>query len=367
MAHWVSWEYDLTTDWRDFTAGTRYVFENVNAGQFLGHLSWKCQAGVYQPRGTAPLPADCAGKRLLVMRPGGLGDLLFLTPSLTKLRRLHPHLHIAVAPKESYRCALENHPAIDQFLPYPLEVETCDSFDHMVLLEDLIEFDPRGQTVHAVDLYASAFGLDLAADEKRMSYFPTDAEREEISSRFPRDGRQRYGIQLNSSAPVRHYPHVMNVVDLLARKGHQVVVFADPKYPVERLQRHIIVTNATTPPLSFRECAAMAETCDCIIAPDSVFTHLADAMNVPCVALYGSFPGRLRTLYSKRTITLTGGGACAPCFHHGRETPMPKNCPGAADLQCRVLATIDPKRVVAKAEGLAHQFGRTRGLVTAFR
>jgi ADP-heptose:LPS heptosyltransferase len=363
--HWICWDYDVVTDWRTFKAGQRYVMENVNAGQFLGQLSWQCHTGDYTPPGGPPFPDDCAGKRLLVVRPGGLGDLLFITPALVKLRLLHPRLRISVAAKINYKCALENHPAIDQFLEYPLETETCDQFDFVVMLEDLIEFDPRGQQLHAVDLYASAFGLELAANEKRMSYFPTPDERATIRERFPRGTKQRYGVQLNSSAPVRHYPQIMNVVELLAQKGHEVVVFADPRYDKIAIQRHVIWSNQTDPPLSFRECAALAETCDCIVSPDSVFTHLSDAMNIPCVALYGSFPGKLRTLYSKRTITLTGGGACAPCFHHSRESVMPKHCPGKTEMKCKVLETIQPQRIVAKAEGLAHQFRARRNEIVA--
>src|SRR5206468_2701848 len=91
---------------------------------------------------------------------------------------------------------------------------------------------------------------------------------------------------------------------------------------------------------SFRHRAALIETCDCVLAPDSSLAHVAGALGVPCVALYGPFPWQLRTAYAPTTVALTRkeGYSCAPCHHHA--TPMkafPDNCPTASKGFCGVM------------------------------
>jgi heptosyltransferase-2 len=110
------------------------------------------------------------------------------------------------------------------------------------------------------------------------------------------------------------------------------------------------LTQLPEPP-NFRQSAALLATCDAVVAPDSALCHLAGALNLPTVALYGPFPWALRTAYALRTVALSGHGPCAPCFHHERAGEVwPEGKPCAKSGRCEVLATIEPERILAKLE-----------------
>ena len=56
-------------------------------------------------------PARTEGRRLLVIRHGGFGDLMFLTPALRSLRHQHPGLTIDLMTHPRYQAAFHHHPA----------------------------------------------------------------------------------------------------------------------------------------------------------------------------------------------------------------------------------------------------------------
>jgi ADP-heptose:LPS heptosyltransferase len=94
-------------------------------------------------------------------------------------------------------------------------------------------------------------------------------------------------------------------------------------------------------------------TCDACIAPDSVFCHVAGALHIPTIALYGPFPWQLRTAHAPSIHALQGVAKCAPCFHHsrvGEVFPRGEECENTGD--CAALARISPSRIVSKIDSL---------------
>ena len=132
------------------------------------------------------------------------------------------------------------------------------------------------------------------------------------------------------------------VAKSLMKQGHQVIAFGAPGQPPIQ---GAINTHGQTPPLNIRQSASLVSVCDCIIAPDSAITHIAGALDVPCVAVYGSFPSLLRTAYQPKTIAIQGEGKCAPCMHHGRMSNFPLNCPSQQEGMCQVLERISVEAV----------------------
>ena len=89
-----------------------------------------------------------------------------------------------------------------------------------------------------------------------------------------------------------------------------------------------------------------------VTAPDSVWTHVAGALGMPAVALYGSEPWLLRTIHCAKTHALTSGKcARAPC-HFWARNPLdyPADGPCAKTRLCEELAGITPERLVAAIE-----------------
>lgn len=287
------------------------------------------------------------GRNILFVRPGGFGDLLFLTPTFAELKRRWPECRIYVACFERYRPALENNPDVDGFVDYPVAMEEWEEFQAHVWLEKLIEGNAAAEKIHAVDLAAARCGIQFETLEARgMRYFVTKEEAAIAQRDFPRGEQARIGIQVSASGRCRIYPHILEVAKLLWREGHEVFLFGAPgevKTDSPEGLVNLMALNKT-----FRESCAILATCDVLVGPDSALVHVAGALGVACVALYGPFPWRLRTAYAPETFALQGSGPCSPCFHHARpgQHQFPTWGPCNKTGRCEVLAAITPERVV---------------------
>ncbi len=304
-----------------------------------------------------PGVVDCAS--LLIIRTGGLGDNTLLTPVLREIKRRWPTVKIAHAGIKELQQSIQNLPFIDELLPYPLPLEKAQEYDGWIFLEGAIEKNEDAKTLHSVDAVAKFIGLTLPENmDKVQSYEPTQAERSWALWAYPRiPGIKRLCVQVGASALCRTYPmkKTGEVIAAMLAKGWEVFLLgaageiAPQKEPRPGLR---IVSDGVT----FRQRAALIETCDCFLGPDSSLIHVAGALRVPAVGLYGPFPWQVRTAYNPNTHTLARreGFSCSPCYHHSHgRNQFPANCPTKSKGVCGVLAAIKPESIVAKIEEIA--------------
>lgn len=296
-------------------------------------------------------------RSILFGRTGGLGDLTLLTPVLREIKRRWPSVRIAVASIRELQQSIQNLPFIDELLAYPVLESKAQEYDGWVWLEGVMEKNPDAKELHSVDCVAKFIGLPLADDtDKVQAYVVTQKERAWAQWAYPRiEGIRRICVQVGASATCRTYPakQLQQVLgELLAKQwevflmGREGEIKADTRRPGLR-----IITDGYT----FRQRAALIETADCVLAPDSSLTHIAGALAVPCVALYGPFHWKVRTAYNPLTKALTGHGfSCNPCNHHQHFNKVfPENCPTRDKGHCGVLAAITPEKIVATIEEIA--------------
>lgn len=325
----------------------QYLAEDVNAGEMLS-VGWCKVLGPGLPFESFSAKEDYNGARIIFVRPGGFGDLLFLTPAFAEIKRRWPGAQIHVACYDRYRPVLEHNPDVAGFVRYPVSVEDWASFNGHVWLENLIENNPDARVLHAVDLVALWLGLEF--DDKAMRYCLTDQERKSAEIEFPRvlDTRLRVGVQMTASGGCRVYPHMHDLARRLWRdSGHEVFLFASPGDIKSDEPAGIV--NLSARGKTFRQSCAILSTCDVVVAPDSALAHVAGALNIPCVALYGPFPWKLRTAYAPKTFALQGMCPISPCFHH-RPGVFPAEGPCVATGRCEALAAIPVDRVLREVE-----------------
>ena len=332
-----------------------YVIEDINAAELLARDLCRLREPDVTVR-SFDSSLDWNGKRILLVRPGGFGDLLFLTPCIAEIKRRWPQSIVNVACFPQYRDALEGNPDVDAFEEYPVAVCAFDSYDAHVWLENYIERDPKAKEIHVIDLLSERLGLEVSdTSDKRMRFHLTAEEMAAALERYPRNSKKRAGIQVFSSSPVRSYPPKLTVETAreLMRRGWELFLFGSPGQVNSDSGPGIVNLTQRQPPASFRESAAILKTCDVCIAPDSSLCHIAGILEIPTVALYGSFPWQLRTAYAPSIYAINGHGPCAPCFHHSRGGQVfPEGKPCALTGECNVLGSIEPRRIVAKVEAL---------------
>lgn len=362
---------------RELQPGSLYAFDDTQAAALLGSGQMvntpegpRALGQVVRLRYADELASTCclpqaAYRSLFIHRAGGFGDLLLLTPALRALKRAHPGCKVTVCTMPRYREVLAGNPCVDAFAEFPPTNKEIFAHDGVVSFENVIENNPKARTTHAVDLYAERLGVEVDPADRRPDYVITEEERAWAADFLcslpnPVEGDRpsayslqassllRIGLQVNASTPARSYPAgpLSDLVDLLAGEA-QILLFGAPGEVVtDGLNPRIVNLSARN--LSFRQSCALLATCDALVAPDSALCHVAAALEVPTVALYGPFPSHLR-LTSSCQEAHDAHGVCAPCFHHSRgQEIFPHSRPCARTMSCHVLGGLPPARLFAQ-------------------
>lgn len=338
-----------------------YITDDVTAA----HLLVLANGGTMEPvRIVRRFIQEDPPKSVLFSRIGGFGDLVLLTPVLRQLKAKHPQVKIGVSAMRHYADAIKNIPYVDEILPYPCSREKTESYDAWVFYENAIENNKRAESVHMTDLFAEIAGVDMADADKLPDYRVKPSEAIWANEAYPpTPNMRRVCIQVGTSALCRTYPRPLmgQVISELLKRGYEVFLMGQKgEIQLNEGQLRKGLKNLADADLTFRQSCAVLATAHCVIGADSALVHVAGALKVPAVALYGPFPWKLRTAYVPTTHALNGNGDCAPCFHHYRpawKNHFPENCPSKDKHHCQVLAEIKPERIVAVVEKIAKAGG----------
>ena len=80
---------------------------------------------------------DLNGKKLLVFRTGGIGDILFLNAPLRYLKKKYPTCFLRVA--SGCKQSLENVPEINELYDMPFDSSILKDSDYMLYFQGIIE------------------------------------------------------------------------------------------------------------------------------------------------------------------------------------------------------------------------------------
>lgn len=328
-------------------AGTSYFLSRTNAAELLAatdHADVHPATHFWIPRTVSMDSASWNGRSVLFCRSGGIGDILATTPAIHEIKTRWPACKIIYATHPRNAPILQNNPDVDDVLLWPVMTEDWNKAGNPIWLDGIMEDDANSRETHFVDLVGDQIGLPNISD-KRMRYFVTDQERAAANSNHPKTRRKRLGIQVHSNAACRTYPwkQLREVVIHFMRDLWEIVLFGAPNVLKNTGEPGIIFANN----LPIRDACALVETCDAFIAPDSAFCHIAGALNVPTVALYGPFPWKIRTKYAPSIHPIQGHARCAPCYHHVRRGKhFCDACPSAEKGFCEAMESIDPKTII---------------------
>jgi len=263
-----------------------------------------------------------AARALVTRAMGGAGDLLMMTPGLRALARRHPGRVDLAIPRNLFP-VLENNPDVrlidihseldPQGYGWWFNLTDCPA----ARIESLTAPRVRQGRIKSFARAMGTQGGSLRRMERRPRYFPTVRELEERERFYAAHGlagRAVIGVQYRSDESYRDYPHMPSLIEALARE-YRVLVFDSEEIPDCGFPG---VVQAVGRPL--REAFALASGCRAIVAPDSVFVHLAGALDLPCLALFGPTDGRVRTAeYPRcRFLDVRRELRCIPCWRNER-------------------------------------------------
>ncbi len=336
-------------------------------------------------------------RRILIIKPSSLGDVVNALPVLAALRRRFPEAYIAWLVKRQWAGVLERAEGLDAVWPVEPRLQDwlsqvsrlrASDFDVVVDLQGLLRSGIMARLtgcpvrvglasaregsrwlythrvpvptpdMHAVDRYllaAAALGAaPPGSPEFRLRARPAD--REEIAGLLERHGLKAgtVWVAMNVSArwPTKRWPpeFFAATADRIRSEGlGSVVLFGGPddrerSRAVAALMRTapVDLTGATTPGLL----PALLGSAALLLSNDSGPMHVATAMGTPVVAMFGPTSPIRNGPYGPRHRVLSSGVACSPCFS--------RVCRNKVTLEC--LIKVSPEQALdAVRAGLARQ------------
>jgi ADP-heptose:LPS heptosyltransferase len=380
--HVVTLPEEIVIDAEQTIKPGEYLCEDITGAQLIN----LCGAGKMTPLvESRPFDdnADWNGESVVIVRVGGFGDLTNLTPALREMKRRWPRVVLTVATMRDYGDVMKGLPYVDHIVRYPLTKAEHAKYDAWVFLENAIENNPRAEDIPMADVFAEIIGIahpkkawlkgskdDVSewtpkTSDRKPEYRVSDDEAAWAKVQYPRiPNVRRLCIQVDASMSglCRVYPmqQLATIVEAFQKETAWEVYLIGRRENLERVPDGPNVRNLSSHGLSFRKTAAVIQGASCFLGSDSAFIHIAGALDVPSVGLFGPFPWALRTVYSPSVFGIQGRGKCSPCFFHEKggsavRAKFPKNCPSREQGLCEVLAGIKPETVIAKVKKLARE------------
>ncbi len=302
----------------------------------------------------------------IIRMPNWIGDFVMAVPTLHALRRYFPKAHIAAVAKEGLISLLSQDKAVDQQIPLSAlhtinrqsaaAILLTNSFSsafaffkmkvpvrlgykgdyRRFLLTHPLPFPAERKQQHLVKTYLHLLhplgvkpGVDL-----RARLFLSQKEREKVWEILHRKGVYDkdciIGMQVGAAyGEAKCWPpsHFRLLTKALIRKYKCKVLFVgcpSSSGLIESICKGfegsaINLAGATC----IRKLMAVIASCRLFITNDSGPMHIADALNVPVIALFGSTDPRV-TGPSTQSVVIQNQVACSPCFK--RTCPIDFRC-----------------------------------------
>ncbi len=336
-----------------------------------------------------------APRKILVIRLSSIGDILLTTPLLRLLPQRFPQAQIDFCIKERYAELLQAHPGLRQLLileenrgwpglvrlrrrirseKYDLIVDVHKNFRSMILADRRAKivryrkyYFKRWLLVHVhcnlfkqgVPVYRRYLdSVHIEDDGRYLDFFLSQSEkdsaRNELQSRAGAGRLKRIGFAVGAGYETKQWPvdyFVSLAKLLLEQESMRIFIFGAEK---DRPFADAIAGAAGEAAvhlcgqLTLRQTAAWIAEMDLMVTHDSGLMHLATAMKIPTLAIFGSTTRELGFFPEPPLghVLEHPHLACRPCSHVGRH-----RCPKD---HFRCMKEITPEAVAQRIYEMLH-------------
>lgn len=325
-------------------------------------------------------------EHILIRGVNWIGDAMMTTPALKAIRQHFKDAHISLIVKPHIVPLFKQSPFIDEIIPYGNEYSgirgkfrfarclKSQSFDRAILLQNALDAallvwlagiperigymtDGRGFLLtrsvkgkrkdpdqHHVSYYLNLLNkvYGITPDNPELELFLSQEERgraQKLISEAAHEGQVTIGINPGAAygSAKRWMPERFALVADRAVQdfGARVIVFGSQK---EKPLADEIVSNMNTPALNLAgktdlpQLASLIAECDAFITNDSGPMHMAAALNIPVVAIFGSTNPVATGPFGKGHRVVKADMPCSPC--------LKRVCP-EGHLECMNSITVD--------------------------
>ena len=301
---------------------------------------------------------DLTNKQLLISRTGGIGDLLFIQPSILHLKEKYPSCKIVLACGPQYHAMVENWDCLDKVYTMPYSCNVLFDSDYHAIFEGVIERCEEAHTTNALKLFSKWLGLNIPKDKLKTKQEPKKDKLIEVKN-ILRDWDILDGkfiiVQLEASSFIRTpRPKIWkNIINHLTSEGYKIIITDSPSKSsyiddfIKTLERKYMVFNFAKHSKTLDYSIALSSLASLVIAPDSSFMHIAASLGTKCMGIYGAFTGEIRLSTYKDSDWINCKANCGPCFRHG-----PNPCTNSSGNYSLCYDNIDYKVTFEKIKNL---------------
>lgn len=331
--------------------------------------------------------------KILIRGTNWVGDAVMTLPAVASVRAAYPRAHLAILAKPPIDDIYKIFSAADEIIPYENKYDNpvgvfqlawrlrLKKFEAAILLQNAVEaaimtlaagiplragFNTDGRgfllthpirrtgeilKVHQIDYYLEMVKALGCADIDRAMHLETHISpataRDIIKQYVPGNGERVIGIAPGATyGPAKRWmpERFAAAADRLSADLDARVVLFGGKSDWETAEQ--VRKNARADMINIAGKTTLQEAIYCIsqcrlfISNDSGLMHVAGALNIPTVAIFGSTNPVTTSPAGEKTILVRKPVSCSPC--------LKKTCP--TDFRCMTLITVDD--VVAAANTL---------------
>jgi heptosyltransferase I len=306
-----------------------------------------------------------APKRILIIKPSAIGDIVHALPAVARIRRKWPQAHISWLAATAYASLLENHPMIDEVIHFrryrwgkrwyipEVQWELANFFKDLRRRQFDLAIDFQGLFRSAVVALATGAPrrVGFASAREGAAFFYTHRVECSPAEEHAVDRNLKLAASVGCSDGPIEFPLAVDEADrrFVARLVGPGVRFAlflpgtnwqTKRWPVEHyadlpeplrkefglqtvvagsardaeLSRLIPSNFDLTGKTNLRQTVALLERAELVVANDSGPMHLAAALGKPLVTLFGPTSARRTGPYGRMDSVIRLDLPCSPCY-----------------------------------------------------
>ncbi len=310
-------------------------------------------------------------RKILVIKPGAVGDLLQMTPVFRAIKRYGPSSKTTLVVGSESTAALFRHdPAVDRIIVFDRKRHSLvvlwkelrkERFDLVLNFQRsnlrtwflisaafpcrvLVYHKTRTRIVHAVVNYLETLSpLGIPSTDTDLALCLDAENRSFAAGIFRSNGLEDHPvIALNPGAThaVNRWP--MSLFAALADRIHEelrvpAIIIGGPD---DRMLADEIIARSRTKPISLAgkttllQLGAVLEQCAVLVSGDTGPMHMATAVGTPVVALFGAAdPARTGPIGTGHRVIQADDSACVPCRSRKCANPILLECMEKIDVR----------------------------------
>jgi len=258
---------------------------------------------------------DSTCRLLILRRLGGVGDYLMITPLLRQIRVDYSMVDITYGVDLQAFPLLFDLPFVNQVVDYrTLDLKNHNYHYVVDLTTCCIAYENNQMPVmNRIDLFARALGCYNLVDKR--PYWKVTEEDRNWALEFLGRGRPLVGLHTASMDLQRNWPAAKykELIELLGADGRaRVVVFDHNGILDSELKSRVLDPGD----INIRQLAALIEQLDVYMGPDSGPMHIAAALDIKSVVVFGSVPVQSRLIYYPNAVGVTVEDlSCLGCWY----------------------------------------------------